>query len=993
MNSGIMVRLRQSSVLLFFFLILVLNEHGGYAADCAQRRFVRSSFEQSAVLNNKWYMVGGRALYNCSDGTSQWLPFPGLRWINQSDSDMGLHFNTIPSSVPNTAMGALWADGTDRIYLFGGQYFNTFPNSSAYVTPPSEIEHIWSYNDKNQIWEKEDVTNPPAYRLAHGASISVPESGKAYWLGGWADNSTTAGMNSRVYENRLIQFDMKAKRFEYFEIPKELGHYMYEGTKLLIGERKVGAGMVWVPYGEEGILVVLGGARCFDDFCGERDYHPLYIVPVFDIASKKWFAPGAISGRTDLSAQLWDWPAQRADFCMLRVSSFDEKVHAIYVWGGIAKDNVYRDDVWVLLLPMFLWIRVYDGPYGRYGASCGTAHERFMMFSGGERRIGSNIGVLDLTGVAITEWSGFTEGWDRLSPEAKYPNQEPWKYYVPEFSTFHLGSFIGNYIGNLGNEGEPRISHISRPFAGWIEREPEFQKILTTTPRPNPYAAKDYLTAAKSVPIVLLVMPIFLAFVYRLWSSIKGWYKRSRRRYQPISHGKTASAGSSTTSLTWKPFAARTPYLLLLATSSAALIIVIELLYRHSMNPALLPDYRTMHAEGSVYAALPEELGYYPTVDSRPRLGLYAFWDSESTDKKKARGQASRLERFDYFAWNYLPVIVAVFYGLLWGQCDAEIERIEPYYHLYKNGSTAKAKAGSETLNLDYHTFWAPLRLYQACKHQHWAPMLSSLAFINAFAVIPNLQNSLFSWESREGGTYAWSVSWDRVQIKTFKARFGVVDSTLARVIEAMLGLNLLCALLLMRLLWRRKTGLLHEPQGNLWLTELLNGRNGYQLLACEPDATSGHNGHPSRPIPLADRVENWARTHQCWTEFDTTSKTIQLKYKCPASHITVISPSSRSSLWGKLVGTVVKRGKWISLIWMKLGNILRPLSCRLVHQRQQFMINPFPIGLFILVMLTILSVTSWLLGLHVMAFKSRDNQVPLPPDLYLVVGVLIKVL
>ena len=101
-----------------------------------------------------------------------------------------------------------------------------------------------------------------------------------------------------------------------------------------------------------------------------------------------------------------------------------------------------------------------------------------------------------------------------------------------------------------------------------------------------------------------------------------------------------------------------------------------------------------------------------------------------------------------YFVWNYLPVILAIIYGLLWQQCDAEVERIEPYYHLFANNQNKQDKPrASNTVNVDYHTFWAPLRLWQgrqAVKYKHWTCVLSSTAYIIAFAVIPNLQNNLF---------------------------------------------------------------------------------------------------------------------------------------------------------------------------------------------------------------------------------------------------------
>lgn len=96
---------------------------------------------------------------------------------------------------------------------------------------------------------------------------------------------------------------------------------------------------------------------------------------------------------------------------------------------------------------------------------------------------------------------------------------------------------------------------------------------------------------------------------------------------------------TNTVSMTWRPFVTRYPYLMFLALSSLSLLIVVELLYQHSINPAFEPGQRTMHVNGSE----PSPSGYYPTIMSRPRLGLYAYWDSESTNRKDISSAMQRL--------------------------------------------------------------------------------------------------------------------------------------------------------------------------------------------------------------------------------------------------------------------------------------------------------------------------------------------------------------
>ena len=186
--------------------------------------------------------------------------------------------------------------------------------------------------------------------------------------------------------------------------------------------------------------------------------------------------------------------------------------------------------------------------------------------------------------------------------------------------------------------------------------------------RDNPFRTKDYILTAKVTPALLFAVP-FVLYVAR-WLYALVHFKRG---YQAIATSTAATPTASTTSMTWRPFVTRYPYLLFLALSSLSLLLVVELLYQHSMNPAFEPGLRTMHANGSE----PASPGYYPDMASRPRLGLYTYWDSESTNLKDMRGTSSRWGPTGYFVWNYLPVILAIIYGLLWQQCDAEVERID----------------------------------------------------------------------------------------------------------------------------------------------------------------------------------------------------------------------------------------------------------------------------------------------------------------------------
>src|SRR5699024_492073 len=125
----------------------------------------------------------------------------------------------------------------------------------------------------------------------------------------------------------------------------------------------------------------------------------------------------------------------------------------------------------------------------------------------------------------------------------------------------------------------------------------------------------------------------------------------------------------------WKPFSMRSPYIILLILISLILAGIHE--FRCQKSLALVKE-----------------------VD-----GLISFNDTAEVS----------LDAF--FAWQYMPTILFVAYGVLWQIMDYETKRLEPYYQLSQpNGSTA-----GMSLNLDYATMWTYFVPYKAFQYRHWA--------------------------------------------------------------------------------------------------------------------------------------------------------------------------------------------------------------------------------------------------------------------------------
>lgn len=186
--------------------------------------------------------------FSCFD-LAHVFAYSGLRFINQSDASLTVHTIEKPSHVPTVAMGALWSDGVGSLYLFGGQYYEPGypPTTPGTITLPKAENELWEFHEPSQSWELVYDTDISALRPAHGASLSVPEIQKGFYLGGWADNTTTLGLEGRVFMDQLVVFDMQTRKFGQRKIPETAYPTRIAGS------------LVYVPVGEEGVLLALGG--------------------------------------------------------------------------------------------------------------------------------------------------------------------------------------------------------------------------------------------------------------------------------------------------------------------------------------------------------------------------------------------------------------------------------------------------------------------------------------------------------------------------------------------------------------------------------------------------------------------------------------------------------------------------------------------------------------------------------------------------------------
>ena len=87
-------------------------------------------------------------------------------------------------------------------------------------------------------------------------------------------------------------------------------------------------------------------------------------ILVYDIQSSTWLKQNATG----------DIPPHRRGTCSVLVPAPDLSSYQIYVFSGISDGDAYILDMYVLSIPLFIWVKIemknYPGKYGMAGMAC-----------------------------------------------------------------------------------------------------------------------------------------------------------------------------------------------------------------------------------------------------------------------------------------------------------------------------------------------------------------------------------------------------------------------------------------------------------------------------------------------------------------------------------------------------------------------------------------------------------------------------------------------
>ncbi|KAI1205710.1 uncharacterized protein F4807DRAFT_272872 [Annulohypoxylon truncatum] len=415
-----------------------------------------------ATLKDVVYLDGGdqRFVAGLSDGTISAPLFSddnplGLIWTYNFSTpfDKSTNFSSIlgtlpkgaaTSIAPNYEDGALLANDAE-FFLYGGMFIAT--STQSLPDGKSVLGYMASeYNDNGRPFHvqfrSEDLPDGMTRFVTFGAGANAPSENKAWYFGGYRSeswgqiyiaNSTT---NPTNVSNTFMTLDMAVQQQE-----------VWTNTTLPVGtQSRAGPSMVWVPVGEQGILVVVGGVTYpgFDNDNGTSQNEaqskidsPSFMstIDVYDVAGDKWYRQPTQGA-----------PPALTRGCAVVATAQDKSSFNIYYYGGydgISTTSDFNDDVWVLTLPSFMWMKVSGGTpeHARAGHQCVMPYPDQMITIGGSTSTkGDSLKCLDGESPSVLQAYNLTQAaWmDSYDPKS-------WdEYGVPEMIHMMIG---GSYSG------------------------------------------------------------------------------------------------------------------------------------------------------------------------------------------------------------------------------------------------------------------------------------------------------------------------------------------------------------------------------------------------------------------------------------------------------------------------------------------------------------------------------------------------------------------
>ena len=175
------------------------------------------------------------------------------------------------------------------------------------------------------------------------------------------------------------------------------------------------------------------------------------MIFLYDIAEGKWY-------QQNTTGQI---PENRRKFCAGATWAQDQSSYNIYLYGGagFAENATGFDDVYILTLPSFTWIKWYPTEPGpgnpHHSLSCTVIDNAQMLIIGGTFPATDACDAPDVWGT------------HNLDLGKNNPKQAKWNLFNPNLTTYNVPSEIVSVVGGSSQGG----ATVTAPAGGWDNRD------------------------------------------------------------------------------------------------------------------------------------------------------------------------------------------------------------------------------------------------------------------------------------------------------------------------------------------------------------------------------------------------------------------------------------------------------------------------------------------------------------------------------------------
>ncbi|KAF4467354.1 hypothetical protein FALBO_5772 [Fusarium albosuccineum] len=389
--------------------------------------FCRRWGHQSAVVDDKLYISGGLVTYSGGSGTPEnfsnpYLVYHDLNHVANSGMPQPYANLSKNSTIPEVSGAIFWPDDVNKyIYLFGGEFYDETPWEFS----------LYAYDIINDQWDNLGAPRSnDIVGLSYGAGVSIPSRGEAYYYGGWMNNATNPdwGDAPGVPTSYLLRYEMDTGAWTNSTGFDDVGRA--EGV------------MVYIPAGDGGMLVYFGGIRSTGNDSWEGQ--PMDEIFLYDVLSGKSYPQNATG----------DVPDLRRRFCAGVTWAEDQSSYNIYLYGGAGEEegSVGFDDIYILTLPTFTWIKMYPtdrngtGNFPHHSFTCNVVNNAQMLVHGGFFPLNNACDVPD-------QW-----GLHDMDLGRQNKDKAPWALYDPDETKYVVPTDIISVVGGNKDGGATKTA-------------------------------------------------------------------------------------------------------------------------------------------------------------------------------------------------------------------------------------------------------------------------------------------------------------------------------------------------------------------------------------------------------------------------------------------------------------------------------------------------------------------------------------------------------